>query len=165
MATLGNNVAGSQQQVLSMRFAPLHRAGASTSEALGSIGESDTSDDEGGTAEDLAHSSSNRMLCELGVRTHPAAGRSMLAQDAFKTPPKNVKKAIAKHALAAQGNEADSDAHDGPRKVTRVVKTCKQESVMGEGLVASEERKAHAVPDDVEEIGEDGRALRSHSPM
>ncbi|KAJ2885162.1 hypothetical protein H4R27_001590 [Coemansia aciculifera] len=165
MATHSNDVAGSHQQVLSMRFAPLCRAGASTSEALGSIGESDTSDDEVGTAEDLAHSSSNRMLCELGVRTHPAAGRSTLAQEAFNTAPKNVKKAIAKHALAAQGSKADGDAHDGPRKVTRVVKTCKQESVMGEGLVASEERKAHAMPDDVAEIGEDGLAQRSHSPL
>ncbi|KAJ2818326.1 hypothetical protein FBU31_005916 [Coemansia sp. 'formosensis'] len=161
MATHRNGVLGGAQQVLSMRFMPLNHTGVSTSQALGSIGESDTSDDEGGAAEDLAHSSSNAMLCELGVRTHPAAGRSALAQDSFKIAPKNIKKAIASHALATQGSEADSQAHDGPRKVTRVVKTCKQESVMGEGLVASEERKAHGVA----EVGDDRLAQRSYSPL
>ncbi|KAJ2745020.1 hypothetical protein GGI20_002513 [Coemansia sp. BCRC 34301] len=155
--------AGSQSQVLSMRFTPLCHAGMATSEALGGIGGSDTSDDEVDAAENLAHSSSNRMLCELGVRTHPITGRSMLAQETFKTTPKHVKKAIAEHALATQGNEADTEASAGPRKVTRVVKTCKQESVMGEGLVASEERKDFAVapaPPSAEELPQ-----RSYSPL
>ncbi|KAJ2889337.1 hypothetical protein GGI21_006610, partial [Coemansia aciculifera] len=157
MATHGVDMAG-QQQVLSMRFMPLCRAGASTSEILGGIGGSDTSDDDADAAEDLAHSSSNRMLCELGVRTHPVADHSVPMQEASKTRPKHVKKAIAEHALAAQEGEADSEAISGPRKVTRVVKTFKQESVMGEGLVASEERNSSVE-------AEEQLQQRSYSPL
>ncbi|KAJ2332608.1 hypothetical protein GGI00_002713 [Coemansia sp. RSA 2681] len=162
MATPGFDTA-SQQQVLSMQFTPLCRAGAPVPEALGDLGGSDTSDDDADAAADLAHSSSNRMLCELGVRTHPAAGGSALAQEAFKTTPKHVKKAIAEHARAAQGSAADAEARAGPRKVTRVVKTCKQESVMGEGLVASEEKSALADAGAGAEA--EGPAQRAHSPL
>ncbi|KAJ2682019.1 hypothetical protein IWW39_006159 [Coemansia spiralis] len=164
MATHSSNDPGSCQLILSMRFMPLRRVGAPTSEVQGGIDESDTSDDECDAADGLAHSSSNQMLGELGTRTHPSAGRSKLAQEAFNIAPKSVKKAIDEHALAAQGSEEAGKAHDGPRKVTRVVKTCKQESVMGEGLVASEERKAQVEPDKME-AGEADPVQRSYSPL
>ncbi|KAJ2889131.1 hypothetical protein IWW38_004831 [Coemansia aciculifera] len=98
------------------------------------------------------------MLCELGVRTHPVADHSVPMQEASKTRPKHVKKAIAEHALAAQEGEADSEAISSPRKVTRVVKTFKQESVMGEGLVASEERNSSVE-------AEEQLQQRSYSPL
>ncbi|KAJ1999979.1 hypothetical protein GGI04_004340 [Coemansia thaxteri] len=97
------------------------------------VGESDTSDDD-------------------------VDGAVGLAQRAPTSKAKTVKKALAQHELTACGLLSA-----GPRKVTRVVKTRKHDSVMGEGLVASEEMKTRTTPDDSDTAG--GLSQRSHSPM
>ncbi|KAJ1950400.1 hypothetical protein EC988_004400 [Linderina pennispora] len=113
------------EKELTIRFTSLAQGKGRYRGLLDDVEVTDTSDDDEDVGS-LARNSSNSMLRALG--TAPAASGH--------PKPKSVKKAIAKHLSDNEMPPASSE-----RKVTRVVKTRKHDSVMGEGLVASEELK------------------------
>ncbi|KAI8322450.1 hypothetical protein GQ54DRAFT_304047 [Martensiomyces pterosporus] len=178
MAALANR--SGRDELITMRFAALQRGRGPGAAFLDDPEVSDTSDDD--DVGELARNSSNRMLRELGNDPN-AGGRPQLNQQAPQeqavSKPKSVKKAIAKHISetnsggGVNGHAAanGSGMKNGVRKVTRVVKTRKHDSVMGEGLVASEELKpvgGLAEDGDVEEAADESdldEPEESKSPM
>lgn len=180
-----------KEQIVNMRFTPLQRGGGNGL-PFGNFGGSDTSDDDDDNENEssgnnstpsveLAHSTSNHMLREVG--SSAVGQRGFQRPNVTKSKSKTVKKAIADHVQehnngekSRQGNTTGSTASTTTgccgaaevRKVTRVVKTRKHDSVMGEGLMASEEGKGEGRGDvedavlgscDIEHIE------RANSPM
>ncbi|KAJ1962065.1 hypothetical protein GGI12_002871 [Dipsacomyces acuminosporus] len=135
MATIFSS--NGSDEIIAIKLKALQHSGENRRGAqLDDVEATDTSDDD---------EQFNTLAGSVDIQAHSSA---------FK--PKSVKKAIASHISSANGAAAMASrdvVRGGVRSFTRVVKTIKHDSVMGEGLVASEELQQAACTGRMTESG------------